>query len=130
MPDKLGRTVTRSRSQGQTRHSLGQIGELLRLGWNLRVSQLGCSEAIHLERCPEQNEATDGSISCRPSEHHGLPHSAGSVGMSANRSGPSRGSFVSLGRESMDSQRENPFGVGRESSGFRGASGVLGIRLG
>lgn len=44
--------------------------------WGVSAGQLGG----HLERCPEQNEATDGSISRRPSEQRGRPHHAGSVG--------------------------------------------------
>lgn len=84
----------------------------------------------HLERRPEQNEATDDQLVVAPVSNMAARTMLALWGTSGSRPGPSRGSFVSLGRESTDSQRGNPFGAGSECSGFRGAPGALGIRLG
>lgn len=94
--------------------------------WGVSAGLLGG----HLERCPEQNGATDGSISCRPSEQQGCPHHAGSVGDVRKRARTFPRELCLTGEREHGRTEGNPFGEGSEHSGFTGASRGLGIGLG
>ena len=89
--------------KAQPRSSWG-LGGHLGAEWNLGVSQLGCWEAIWKGAQSRMEPQTAPSV-VAPVSNKAARTMLALWGTSGSGPGPSRGSFVSLGRESTDAQR-------------------------